>query len=81
MEARQDPLNFPIRLNDKLAGVMRAASFGDHPPSTSTIAVRDELVTAINEQLAKLEFVLGPDLASFNTLVAGFQLPAVTVNN
>jgi photosystem II stability/assembly factor-like uncharacterized protein len=81
MEARQDPLNFPIRLNDKLASVMRAASFGDHPPSASTIAVRDELVAAIGEQLAKLDSVLGPDLASFNTLVAGFQLPAVTVNN
>jgi photosystem II stability/assembly factor-like uncharacterized protein len=81
MEARQDPLNFPIRLNDKLASIMWSASFGDHPPSASTIAVRDKLVAAIDEQLAKLESVLGPDLASFNILVAGFQLPAVSVSN
>jgi hypothetical protein len=79
MEARQDPLNFPIRLNDKLASVMWSASFGDHRPSASTIAVRDELVAAIDEQLAKLESVLDSGLASFNALVAGFQLPAVTV--
>jgi hypothetical protein len=81
MEARQDPLNFPIRLNDKLASVMWSASFGDHPPSASTIAVRDELVGAIDEQLAKLESVLDSGLASFNALVARSQLPAVTVKN
>jgi len=81
MEARQDPLNFPIRLNDKLAGVMRAASFGDHPPSASTIAVRDELVAAIDEQLAKLESVLGSGLASFNELAASHPLPAVAAEN
>jgi DNA-binding FrmR family transcriptional regulator len=81
MEARQDPLNFPIRLNDKLAGVMRAASFGDHPPSASTIAVRNELVAAIDEQLAKLESVLDSGLSSFNDLVANYQLPAVAVEN
>jgi hypothetical protein len=60
---------------------MWSASFGDHPPSASTIAVRDELVAAIDEQLAKLESVLDSGLASFNALVARFQLPAVTVKN
>jgi len=80
MEARQDPLNFPIRLNDKLAGIMRSASFGDHPPSASTIAVSDELTAAIDEQLAKLDTVLGTDLTSFNELVASYSLPAVAVN-
>jgi photosystem II stability/assembly factor-like uncharacterized protein len=77
LEAPQDPLNFPIRLNDKLAGVMRAASVGYHPPSASTIAVRDELVTAIDQQLLKLATVLDSGLASFNQLAAGHQLPAV----
>ena len=42
-ESRQDPLNFPIRLNDKLAGVMLSAAIGDHPPTASAVAVRDEL--------------------------------------
>ena len=48
LEARQDPLNFPIRLNDKLAGVMGTAAVGDHPPTASAVAVRDELVARID---------------------------------
>ena len=78
MEARQDPLNFPIRLNDKLAGVMLAASFGDHPPSDSAIAVRDELVAAIDAELEKLDDVLDSGLAGFNEQVDSYQLPAIS---
>ena len=32
--SRQDPLNFPVRLNDKLSGVMQVGSFGDTRPTT-----------------------------------------------
>jgi len=80
MESPQDPLNFPIRLNDKLAGVMVLAAYGNHAPTESTIAVRDELVAAIDAELAKLEALLGPDLAAFNQLIARFELPAVVVD-
>ena len=79
MEARQDPLNFPIRLNDKLAGVMLAASYGDHPPSASAIAVRDELVAAVDTELAKLDDLLDSGLAGFNEQVDSYQLPAISL--
>lgn len=75
----QDPLNFPIRLNDKLAGVMALAGFGDHAPSASALAVRDELVAAIDTQLDRLEELLGNDLAAFNSQAAGAGLEAVRV--
>jgi photosystem II stability/assembly factor-like uncharacterized protein len=79
LEARQDPLNFPIRLNDKLAGVMYAATIGDHPPTASAIAVRDQLFVAIDAQLGLLKDVLEKDLAAFNGRVAALALPAVAV--
>jgi len=77
LEAPQDPLNFPIRLNDKLAGLMQAAAFGDHAPTVSAIQVRDELFAAIDSELAKLDEVLGPGLAALNEQAAGFRLPAI----
>ena len=80
LEARQDPLNFPIRLNDKLAGVMLAASIGDHPPTASAIAVRDELVAAIDAQRVELDTVLGARMDEFNALAARLQVPAVAVD-
>jgi hypothetical protein len=79
MEARQDPLNFPIRLNDKLAGVMLAASYGDHPLSATAIAVRDELVAAIDAELAKLDDVLDSGLSGFNDQVDSYKLPAISL--
>ena len=79
MESPQDPLNFPIRLNDKLAGVMSVAAYGSHPPTDSAIAVRTELVSAIDAELAKLEGLLGPDLEAFNSQVASHEIPAIAV--
>jgi ribosome-associated translation inhibitor RaiA len=81
LEARQDPLNFPIRLNDKLAGVMLAATIGDHPPTASAIEVRDALFAAVDEQLLALEQVLGGELDRFNALVAESKLPAVVIGD
>ena len=79
MESRQDPLNFPIRLNDKLAGLMSLVSRGDHAPSDSTIAVRDQLVTAIDAELERLSQVMNNDVAAFNKKAAAAGLEAVRV--
>ncbi len=77
MESRQDPLNFPIRLNDKLAGVMRLADMGDHPPTASMVAVRDELWDQASEELEKLSDLLDDELARYNTLARRSGLMAV----
>ncbi len=79
MESPQDPLNYPIRLNDKLAGVMGVGGFGDHSPTASAIAVRDELVSAIDVQLQLLNELTGAELEAFNLLAAQSGLPAVAV--
>jgi len=75
--SRQDPLNFPIRLNDKLAGLNRIGGIGDFRPSEQLLAVREELTTAIDAELAKLETILTQDVAAFNDLVAAKNMPAV----
>ena len=77
MESRQDPLNFPIRLNDKLAHVMSLAGIGDHAPSASAVAVRDELIAAVDAQLDNLEGVFRNDLAAFNLQAAEAGLDAI----
>lgn len=74
--SRQDPLNFPIRLNDKLAG-LQLARFGAYPPTDQMIAVRDELMAAIDVELAKLTTIEQSDVPAFNELVAGKSMPAI----
>lgn len=54
----QDPLNYPIRLNDKLAGVLSNVSGGDFKPTKQSYAVFEMLSKKLDEQLAKLEKLL-----------------------
>ncbi len=77
--SRQDPLNFPIRLNDKLSGVMGNASFGDTRPTTQAYAVRDELFAQIDAELAKLESIWTETLPSLNQMVRDKEIPAIEV--
>ncbi|HEX9983087.1 MAG TPA: glycosyl hydrolase [Thermoanaerobaculia bacterium] len=78
-KSSQDPLNYPIRLNDKLAGVGDSASTGAHAPTAQHIAVRDELMTQIDTQLATLKTIFETDLPAFNQQVRDANVPAVKV--
>ena len=51
-ESRQDPLNFPIRLNDKLGGLYQHVATGDAAPTRQAEAVWAELRGAAERQLA-----------------------------
>jgi hypothetical protein len=63
----QDPLNFPIRLNNKL-GHLNALSYGDYPPTEQALAVRDELFRKIEKNIKQFKQVLKQDVVRFNTL-------------
>ena len=79
-QSRQDPLNFPIRLNNKLAAVARVASGGDYRPTDNAYAVRDILVGQIDAELAKLSEVWETQLPAFNALVREAEIPAVSLD-
>ena len=49
----QDPLNFPIRLNNKLAHLTSVASVGNFKPTDQMYNVRDELIGLIDKELKK----------------------------
>lgn len=53
--SRQDPLNFPIRLNNKLAHLNNVVSSGDYPPTNQSEEVRGEITELIDVQLAKFK--------------------------
>jgi photosystem II stability/assembly factor-like uncharacterized protein len=78
-QSRQDPLNFPIRLNDKLGGVASLVSIGDAAPTSQSYAVRDELLAAIDAELAKLEALWTEDLPALNEKVRAAAVPALSV--
>jgi photosystem II stability/assembly factor-like uncharacterized protein len=75
--ASEDPLNFPIRLNNKLAHLLGVVESSDNPPTTQTGKVFEDLASQTNVQLRKLDQVMKADLAAFNKLVREENVPAV----
>ncbi|MBT8301327.1 MAG: glycosyl hydrolase, partial [Maribacter sp.] len=62
----QDPLNFPIRLNNKLGHLNSLVAIDDFPPTDQDIAVKNELTGKINEQLKAFDDVVSKELQEFN---------------
>ncbi len=78
-QSGQDPLNFPIRLNNKLSALGSAASFGDFRPTDQAVVIKNELTAAIDAELTKLRAIMESDLPAFNKLVREREVPAVIV--
>jgi photosystem II stability/assembly factor-like uncharacterized protein len=78
-QSSQDPLNYPIRLNNKLAALTGVVGGSDSAPTDQTYAVYEELVGKINAQLKKLEETMHNDLPAFNKMVRDQDIPAVIV--
>jgi len=78
-QSNQDPLNYPIRLNNKLAALAGVVGSAEAAPTAQSHAVYDEIVTQIDAQLQKLAHVMKTDVAAFNQLVRDQNIPAVVV--
>jgi DNA repair ATPase RecN len=64
--SNQDPLNFPIKLTDKLGGLNSLTRRGDFPPTDQAIEVKDELTQKINAQLDTFNTLLSNEVKAFN---------------
>lgn len=69
-ESRQDPLNYPVRLNNKLTSLMRTISTGDSRPTDQSLQVKRELSAAITTQLDALEDVWDQRLPALNRQIS-----------
>jgi photosystem II stability/assembly factor-like uncharacterized protein len=75
----QDVLNFPIRINDKLAGLYGVAASGQNPPSKQARETLADLGSQADVQLAKLKKILDIDLKAYNKMINEKQVPVIGV--
>lgn len=75
----QDPLNFPVRLNDKLANLMELSADGDFRPTDQAAEVKNMLFGLIDAELSKWKSIQDEDLPEFNRLVRDSGVDAVRV--
>ena len=78
-QSNQDPLNYPIRLNNKLAALAGVVGSAEAAPTAQSYAVYDELVTQIDAELQKLAQIMRTEVPAFNQLVREQNIPAVVV--
>jgi hypothetical protein len=77
--SNQDPLNYPIRLNNKLSQLTGVVNSADARPTDQTVQVYQDIAGKIDVELGRLREALDKDLAAFNALVRERQVPAVAV--
>ncbi|MBK6901887.1 MAG: glycosyl hydrolase [Saprospirales bacterium] len=75
-QSGQDPLNFPIRLTNKLAH-LNSLTQGDYPPTQQALEVREELSRAIDEQLTLFRNIKENEIAAFNRMMREKEVEAV----
>ncbi|HNR07019.1 MAG TPA: glycosyl hydrolase [Saprospiraceae bacterium] len=75
----QDPLNFPIRLNNKLAYLNTITNRGDFPPTQSSLQVRGELVEKINAEIVRWQEVQNKDIPALNALIKSKAIDPISI--
>lgn len=76
----QDPLNFPIRLTNKLAH-LNALADGEFPPTQQMYTVKEELAKAIDEQLSLFQIIKAQELPLFNQMVKQKAIDAIILED
>ncbi len=79
LKAEEDALNFPIKLNDKIATIAGVVGSADAPPTRQSYDVYNELASKLDAQIERYKKILAGDLVSFNTLVRELAVPAIVL--
>jgi len=74
----QDPLNYPIKLNNKLAHLGALVSVGDFAPTAQSYAFKREVTARIDEQLERWYELTRKDIPRFNKAVRGKQVDVIS---
>ena len=67
-QSRQDPLNYGIRINNRLAFLLADQQRGDYPPTDQAIQVKDEVSAELAKELEDLDQMLLERITEINKM-------------
>ena len=79
-KSNQDPLNFPIKLNNKLAHLNSLSSIGDYKPTDQSVTFKNEIVQLIDAELAKIYSIFEKDVKTLNKKVKESDINLINLN-
>jgi len=77
-QSNQDPLNFPIRTNNRLASLLRVVSTGEGRPIGNAEPIFNDLQAELKAETDRLQRVLGTYLPRFNQLAARLGIEPIS---
>jgi photosystem II stability/assembly factor-like uncharacterized protein len=77
-QSDQDPLNFPIKLNNRLSSLRRSIENGQAKPTDAAYVVFDELSKELSGHLNKMNQLLNNELTSINSTLKTKGLNEIT---
>ena len=79
LKSNQDMLNYPIKLNNKLAHVGSLASMGLYRPTEQMVGVRDEVTALIDVELDKWYALRDDELPALNAMIRAHEIDLIGV--
>ncbi|MEP6766811.1 MAG: glycosyl hydrolase, partial [Gemmatimonadaceae bacterium] len=79
-QSGQDPLNFPIKVNNRIANLLSMSERGDGPPNQSMPDIYNILTTELRGYTTKLDAIWKTDLVAVNKELARLKLPPLDPN-
>ena len=76
-KSEQDVFNYPIRLNDKIAGLYSYATSGYYAPTKQVKEAYKELSVLADDQLGKLKKIIDVELPKLNMMIREKELPVI----
>jgi photosystem II stability/assembly factor-like uncharacterized protein len=76
-QSGQDPLNYPIKLNNKIAALSGSVGSAPGRPTAQAVQVFNELSGKLDIQTGKMKKIYSDDLAKFNALLKKYGLPEI----
>ena len=80
-QSGQDPLNFPIRLNNKLAAVGSEVASSNFGPTNQEYEVKEELTKLIDVQLNKFKKIKNEEIPKLNKMIWDAKIPAIQLKD
>jgi hypothetical protein len=77
-QSGQDPLNFPIKTNNRLASLLRVANSGEGRPTGNVEPIFNELVAELRAETDQLEKVISSQLGPFNQMLQRIKLKPIS---
>ena len=80
-QSRQDPLNYGIRINNRIAFLLADSQRGDYPPTNQAVEFFAEITEELNQQIKALNNLIEVNLPELNKMISNNKIEIFSMRN